>query len=83
MKTHFVISEFSLVKGQTQTVLCGKDIEQAEVQPIWDDFATGSTFELSEATNLCPKCAMVLITDPEDGSRCIWAVTQKRKSEAE
>lgn len=83
MKAHFVISEFSLVKGQTQTVLCGKDIEQAEVQPIWDDFATGAKLELPESMNRCTKCETVLIGNAEPGPLKIWAVTPKRKAEAE
>lgn len=82
--THFIITgeDVQILSGQNQTVACGKEIERAQVQPIWDDFAVNSKFTLPEETvAFCQKCCIAVMQRSEAGPRKIWAVSRRREDE--
>lgn len=80
--THFKITgEDAQVKnGDSVDVECGQRIERAQVQPIWDDFATGAKLILpAETVAFCRKCAIAVMEKAEPGPRKIWAISRRRE----
>ena len=76
MKAHLLTSEYPIADGQSQTCDCGKQIEAAWIQFVWDALDVGTTIPLNTLA-VCSACVHKVVGSAESRPKYIYGISDK------
>ncbi len=76
MKAHLKTCEEPISDGTFQTADCGKQLEKAFIQFVWDALDVGTTIPLNTLA-ICSDCVHKVIGSAESRPRYIYGISDK------